>query len=167
MQKPRPPKVQFPSDDKRWKILNATMKRNGYKAHALIETLHTAQNSFGFLDKVVLEFVAKYLKISRSHVYGVATFYHYFNLTPPGEHTCLVCTGTACYIKGSDNLIKEIENKYKVKIGETTIDNKISFMETRCIGACSLAPAMIIDGEVLGNVKDTELSKTLSNRIEK
>ncbi len=156
------PKVKFPSDDKRWKILNATMKRNGYEGHALIETLHTAQDSFGYLDDDVLVFVAKYLKVSKSKVYGVATFYHYFNLKPQGKHTCVVCTGTACYIKGADKLIQEIKDKYKIEVGETTADGELSVMETRCIGACSLAPAVVFDGEVAGNIEEKDLLKTLS-----
>jgi len=162
MAKRTTPKVEFPSDDKRWKILNATMKRNGYEGHALIETLHTAQNSFGFLDDDVLAFVAKYLKVSKSKVYGVATFYHYFNLKPQGKHTCVVCTGTACYIKGADKLIQDIKDKYKIDLGETTPDGELSVMETRCIGACSLAPAVVFDGEVAGNVEEQDLLKTLS-----
>ncbi|RLA63812.1 MAG: NAD(P)H-dependent oxidoreductase subunit E [Epsilonproteobacteria bacterium] len=156
------PKVDFPSDDKRWKILNATMKRNGYEGHALIETLHTAQDSFGYLDGDVLAFVAKYLNVSKSKVYGVATFYHYFNLKPPGKHTCVICTGTACYIKGADQLIHDIEDKYKINLGGTTLDGELSVMETRCIGACSLAPAVVLDGEIIGNVEENDLLKTLS-----
>lgn len=156
------PKVDFPSDDKRWKIINATMKRNGYQAHALIETLHTAQDSFGYLDDDVLAFVAKYLHVSKSKVFGVATFYHYFNLKPQGKHTCVVCTGTACFIKGADKLIQNIKDKYKVDCGETTADGELSVMETRCIGACSLAPAVVFDGEVAGNVGEDDLLKTLS-----
>jgi len=160
-------KVDFPSDDKRWKILNATMKRNGYEGHALIETLHTAQDSFGYLGDDVLAFVAKYLNVSKSKVYGVASFYHYFTLKPQGKHTCVVCTGTACFIKGADKLAQCVTGKYNVKIGETSTDGQISLLETRCIGACSLAPAVVFDGDVKGNVGESDLLKTLSSLVGK
>ena len=97
-------KPALPSDDKRWRIVNGTMRRHGYARDALIETLHTVQQSFGFLDKESLKFVAASLRVSMSQAYGVATFYHFFTLKPPGEHTCLVCLGTACYIKGAEQL---------------------------------------------------------------
>ena len=90
-----------PSDDKRWKIVTGTMRRHGFSRKALIETLHTVQDCFGCLDKASMRFVAQSLRVPLSTVYGVATFYHFFKLKPPGKHDCLVCTGTACYIKHS------------------------------------------------------------------
>ena len=90
-----------PTDDKRWKLVDARMRRLGYRPDALIETLHTAQDSFGFLDRATLEYVSASLRVPPSQVYGVATFYSYFTLEPPGEHTCIVCMGTACYINGA------------------------------------------------------------------
>jgi bidirectional [NiFe] hydrogenase diaphorase subunit len=125
------------------------MRRHGHKAAALIEVLHTVQESFGFLDEVGLRFVASSLRLPMSKVYGVATFYHYFSLKPPGEHTCVICMGTGCYVKGADNLMKAIEEVAKVKAGETTPDGKVSVVAARCIGSCSLAPAVVFDGEVI------------------
>ena len=110
-------KVELPSDDKRWKIVNATMRRNGYRNDALIETLHTVQESFGYLDKEALTFVARSLNVAPSQVYGVATFYHFFNLRPKGKHVCSVCTGTACHIKGSDKLIDHMVEGCKERLG--------------------------------------------------
>ena len=92
---------QLPSDDKRWKIVEATARRHGREPHALIETLHTVQECFGYLDETALRFVAGLLRVPLSRVYGAATFYHFFTLKPKGKHTCVVCTGTACYIKGA------------------------------------------------------------------
>ena len=100
--------VEPPSEDKRWKIVQATMRRNGFRGDALIETLHTVQESFGYLDKEALIFVSKSLNVAPSQVYGVATFYHFFNLRPQGKHVISVCTGTACHIKGGDKLITHI-----------------------------------------------------------
>jgi bidirectional [NiFe] hydrogenase diaphorase subunit len=89
----------LPSDDKRWKIVNGTMRKSGFARHALIETLHTVQSSFGYLDDDAIRFVARSLRVPLSQAYGVVTFYHYFSLKPPGKHTVTVCAGTACYIK--------------------------------------------------------------------
>lgn len=146
------PVVDLPSDDKRWKIVNATMRRNGYRQDALIETLHTVQESFGYLDKDALNFVSQSLNVSPSHAYGVATFYHFFNLRPRGEHVCSVCTGTACHIKGSDKLIEHLAENHNLHPDETSEDGKISLLTVRCIGACGLAPAVVFDEEVAANV---------------
>ena len=88
-----------PSDDRRWKVIGATMRRLGHQRNALIEVLHAVQEVFGYLDDQALRYVAASLRVPPSRAYGVATFYHFFTLKPPGEHTCVVCTGTACYIK--------------------------------------------------------------------
>lgn len=143
---------QPPSDDKRWKIVEASMRRNGYSRHALIETLHTVQQSFGYLDEPSLRYVAASLRVPLSSVYGVATFYHLFTLKPQGEHTCVFCTGTACYIKGAATLLEHVREKYNVGPGETTEDDKMSVLSARCLGACSVAPAVVFDGEVAPSV---------------
>ena len=87
-----------------------------------------------------------------SKVYGVATFYHFFTLKPQGEHTCVVCMGTACYIKGAQQMLDALEKTYGVKPGETTPDGKLSVLTARCIGSCGLAPAVVFDGEVAGKL---------------
>ena len=148
-----PASVPLPSSDKRWKLVEATMRRHGYKASSLIEVLHTVQESFGFLDDVSLRFVAYSLRIPLSKVFGVATFYHFFTLKPQGEHTCVVCMGTGCYVKGAGDLMKAIEDVAHIKPGETTADGKVSLVAARCIGACSLAPAVVFDGEVVSRVQ--------------
>lgn len=143
----RPP---LPSDDKRWKILDATMRRHGYVRQCLIESLHQAQESFGFLDDVTMRYIGGSLSVPLSRVYGVATFYHFFSLKPQGEHTCVVCMGTACYIKNAGQIIEKVGSAYGIKGGETTADKQLSLMVARCIGACALAPAAVIDGQVVG-----------------
>jgi bidirectional [NiFe] hydrogenase diaphorase subunit len=125
------------------------MRRHGHKTASLIEVLHTVQESFGFLDETSLRFVASSLRLPLSRVFGVATFYHYFSLKPPGKHTCVICMGTGCYVKGAENLMKVIEEIASVKAGETTSDGKVSVVAARCIGSCSLAPAVVFDGEVI------------------
>ncbi|MGD0885788.1 MAG: bidirectional hydrogenase complex protein HoxE [Thermodesulfovibrionales bacterium] len=138
--------------DPRWKTVEATVRRYGGEPGALIETLHAVQESFGYLDEGAMRQVAFALKIPPSKVYGVATFYHFFTLKPPGEHTCVVCLGTACYIKGSAFLISEIEQFSGIKPGETTPNGKMSLLTARCLGSCGLAPAVVFDGEVSGRM---------------
>jgi len=155
-------KPLLPSDDKRWRIVNGTMRRHGFARDALIETLHTVQESFGYLDKPALKFVAESLRVPLSQAYGVATFYHYFTLKPPGRHTCLVCLGTACYIKGANQLLAAAEDSLSIKAGETTMDGNVALVSARCIGSCSMAPALIFDGEAIGNMSESELRKRLN-----
>ena len=128
------------------------MRKNGFARHALIETLHTVQSSFGYLDDDAIRFVAQSLRVPLSQAYGVVTFYHYFSLKPPGKHTVTVCAGTACYIKGADKLIAAAEKKLGIAQGQTTKDGNVSLMVARCVGACSRAPVVLCDGEVKGEM---------------
>jgi bidirectional [NiFe] hydrogenase diaphorase subunit len=151
----------LPSEDKRWKIVNGTMRKNGFARHALIEALHTVQSSFGYLDDESIRFVALSLRVPLSQAYGVATFYHYFTLKPPGKHTLTICAGTACYIKGADKLIGAAEKHLCVKQGQTTPDGQVSLMVARCVGACSRAPVTLCDGEVAGEVTESQMLEQL------
>lgn len=139
------------------------MRRHGYARDALIETLHTVQQSFGYLDKESLKFVANSLRVSLSQAYGVATFYHFFSLKPPGEHMCLVCLGTTCFLKGAGQLIARAEETLDVNCGETTPNRKVSLLTARCVGSCSFAPVVVYDGELAGN----EPPARLQGRLEK
>src|SRR5664279_668646 len=136
------------SGDKRFKILEAHMKKHQFKQDALIEVLHKAQELFGYLEDDLLLFIGYKLKLPASRVYGVATFYHFFTLKPKGKHTCVVCLGTACYVKGADKVLAAVEEKAGIKAGETTADGQISLLTARCIGACGIAPAVVYDGTV-------------------
>ena len=140
--------LEHASGDKRFKILEAHMKKHQFKHDALIEVLHKAQELFGYLEDDLLLFIAKKLKLPASRVYGVATFYHFFTLKPKGQHTCVVCMGTACYVKGADKVLAAVEEKAKIKAGETTPNNQLSLLTARCIGACGIAPAVVYDGTV-------------------
>ena len=99
-----------PSDDKRWKIVETRMRRLGNQPDALVEALHSAQEAFGYLDADALTYVGRTLAVPPSTVFGVATFYHYFTLKPAGEHTAVVCTGTACYINGASGILAAIRD---------------------------------------------------------
>src|SRR5258708_23556675 len=124
------------------------MKKYQFKQDALIEVLHKAQELFGYLEDDLLLFIACKLKLPASRVYGVATFYHFFTLKPKGRHTCVVCLGTACYVKGADKVLAAVEERTKIQAGETTTDNELSLLTARCIGACGIAPAVVYDGAV-------------------
>ena len=136
------------SGDKRFQILEAHMKKHQFKHDALIEVLHKAQDLFGYLEDDLLLFIAYKLKLPASRVYGVATFYHFFTLKPKGRHTCVVCMGTACYVKGGDKVLGAVEKMARIKAGETTPDKALSLVTARCIGACGIAPAVVYDGVV-------------------
>lgn len=157
---PAPP---LPSEDKRWKIVSGTMRRHGFARNALIETLHTAQSSFGYLDNTSIRFIAQSLHVPLSQAYGVVTFYHHFSLKPAGRHTCTLCLGTACYIKGADKLLAQAEAHLGIQPGHTTADGNISLMTARCVGACGRAPVMLADDELSGLVQPAELVSQLES----
>jgi bidirectional [NiFe] hydrogenase diaphorase subunit len=136
--------------DTRLKMLDAALKKTQFRQDALIEVLHKAQDLFGYLDVPVLRHVARSLKLPPSRVYGVATFYHLFQLKPKGEHTCVICMGTACYVKGADRLLAQAESIAGCKAGQTTGDGKLSVLTARCIGACGIAPAVVYDQATAG-----------------
>jgi bidirectional [NiFe] hydrogenase diaphorase subunit len=141
-----------PSDDRRWKIVDATMRRHGYAPSALIETLHAMQEAFGRIEEDGLQYIANSLNVPPSKAFGVATFYNHFNMKEMGRHVLSLCTGTACYVRGADKIVDFMREEYGLGVGETTPDGELSFMVARCVGACGLAPVMILDGEVVGKL---------------
>lgn len=147
---PQRDKTEHPSGDSRFKLIDRTLKRFQYQQDALIEVLHTAQENFGFLSEDLLIYVAHQLKLPLSWVYGVATFYHFFSLKPQGEHNCIVCLGTACYVKQAADILATLQRAYSISPGQMTADQKLSLNTARCLGSCGLAPVMLLDGEVQG-----------------
>lgn len=154
-----------PSEDKRWRIVDGMMRRHGHQPEALIEVLHTLQETFGYLTDDALRYVAASLHVPSSKVYGVATFYHFFTMKPPGQHTCVVCTGTACYIKGASTLLNAVAEAAGIRPGETTADGKLSLLTARCLGSCGLAPAAVFDGQVAGKITSEIIKKRVSNYL--
>ncbi len=151
--------------DKRYKLIDATMRRYGYQGHGLIEALHSAQEAFGYLDDFTLRHIARTLRLPPSKVLGVATFYNYFTLKPQGAHTCVVCLGTACYIKGAREVLNAIEAAHQVKAGGTTADNQLSLLTARCFGSCALAPVITFDGETIGKVSPDQVADLIAQRL--
>lgn len=142
--------------DNRWKLVEATLRRHGHRSHSLIEALHSAQEAYGFLDREVLVRLAGDLRVPLSKVYGVATFYSFFSLEPQGAHSCVVCTGTACYIKGAGAIMSALADE-GLRAGETSPDGRVSLLTARCFGSCGLAPAAVVDGEVLGKLTPADV----------
>ena len=141
--------AEHPSGDPRFTLIDRTLKRFRFQQDALIEVLHTAQEAFGYLEEDLLVYVARQLKLPPSWVFGVATFYHFFSLTPQGEHNCIVCMGTACYVKRAAEIVAALQTEFSIEPGQTTPDGKLSILTARCLGSCGLAPVIVLDGEVL------------------
>ena len=155
-------KVEVDLNDKRWKLVRLTMQKHKYSRRALIETLHVIQDSFGFIDEEAVSFVAQELKVPLSKVHGVVTFYNTFTSKPAGEHSLVLCTGTACYVKGNDKMVEFMKERFGLEPNQTTPDNKLSFVAARCVGACGLAPVMILDGQIMGKMT----VEAMKNRVE-
>ena len=133
----------------------------------LMPTLQKAQGIYGYLPIEVQTMIADGLGISLSEVYGVATFYSQFSLTPKGEHVVSVCLGTACYVKGSDKILEAVENQLGIKSGECTPDGKFSIESCRCVGACGLAPVMLVDEDVYGKLTPDQVEGILKSYADK
>lgn len=132
-------------------LFYAKMEENKKIPGPLMPTLHDAQEIFGYIPLSIQKIISQELGESVAKINGVVTFYGNFSTTPSGEHTVSVCLGTACYVRGSKNVMETIENELKIKEHETTKDGKITLASTRCIGACGLAPVFSIDGHIHGN----------------
>lgn len=130
---------------------------------ALIYVLKEAQGIFGYLPKEVQLHIAGKLGISPAKVYGVVSFYSYFSTNPVGEHKISVCLGTVCFVKGSKNVLAEIEKQLGIKAGETTSDLKFTVECLRCVGACGLAPVVVVDGHTYSRVKPEDVTEILDH----
>ncbi|MDP3306208.1 MAG: NADH-quinone oxidoreductase subunit NuoE [Erysipelotrichaceae bacterium] len=132
------------------------------KRSNLIQVLHQLQNVYGFLPIEVLMQVAKKMSVPLSEVTGVVSFYSFFSTQPQGRHTIRVCLGTACYVRGGKKIIEKVQELLQVQLGETTEDQRFTFEIARCIGACGLAPAVMIDNEVYRQVNSNKLKSILA-----
>jgi len=118
----------------------------------LINVLHKVQSTFGYLPAEVQEVVARELNVPVAKVYGVVTFYSFFTMLPKGKHPISVCTGTACYVRGAEKVLEEFKKELKAEVGETTADGKFSISCLRCVGACGLAPVVLVGDKTYGRV---------------
>lgn len=131
------------------------------KKGSLITVLHHAQGVFGYLPHEVQKFVAEKLEIPLSKVYGVVSFYHYFKMVPQGKYPVAVCMGTACYVRGAEKVLRDFEARLGIKVGETTEDGMFSIDALRCVGACGLAPVVLVGEDVIGKEEATKVAEII------
>lgn len=156
--KPVPP---FKGTKKQEQELREYIMNEKDKPGALMPVLQKAQEIYGYLPIEVQTIIADMLGVSLSEVYGVATFYAQFSLYPKGEHRISVCLGTACYVKGADKILEALEKRLEIKVGECTRDGLFSLDACRCVGACGLAPVMMIDEDVYGRITPDDIEGIL------
>lgn len=128
----------------------------------LINVLHRTQEHFGYLPAEIQEVIAGYLNVSVAKVYGVVTFYSFFTMTPRGQFPISLCTGTACYVRGAEKVLEEVKKELKINVGETTPDGKFSLSCLRCVGACGLAPVVMVGDKTFGRVAPEDVKKILA-----
>ena len=145
--------AKYDVDEVKLKQLEEYIDSIEQKEGALIGVLYKAQEIFGYLPKDVQLFIARKLGITAAKVFGVTTFYSYFTMEPRGKHVINVCLGTACFVKGADKILEEIKKELDIKEGNMSSDGMFTVDTLRCVGACGLAPVIIVDGKVYGRVK--------------
>ena len=150
-------------NDNRRSSLEKVLKEYNYQESALLEILHRAQEIYGYLDKDLLMDVSESLNIPPSHVFGVATFYSFFKFKQPGQHIVTGCLGTACYVKDVEQIFEAVEKEFNVKRNGSTSDGRLSLLITRCIGACAMAPNIVIDDEVVGKATKEIVVEKIKN----
>lgn len=156
----------FNGTDEQERLLKECIAKHKAERGCLMPVLHEAQNIYGYLPSEVQGIIAEGLGIPLSEVYGVATFYSQFSLQPKGKHRISVCLGTACYVKGADKILAAVEKELRISCGECTPDGKFSLDSCRCVGACGLAPVMIVDDDVYGKMTPEQVSVVLEKYMQ-
>ena len=146
-----------------WARIDRIIETNRPVAGSIIAALRECQDAVGYLPVELLDYISAGMNLPPSDVYGVASFYALFSMTPKGRHIIKVCLGTACYVKGIKEVMSRIENAYGLKDGETTGDRRFSLQGVRCLGACGLAPVMVVDQETHGDVGSDTILDILKN----
>jgi len=127
----------------------------------LINVLHGCQEHFGYLPAEVQEVISEHLNVPVAKIYGVVTFYSFFTMTPKGKHPISICMGTACYVRGAEKVLDEFKKELKIQVGESTKDNKFSLSSLRCVGACGLAPVVLVGDKTYGRVAPDDVKGIL------
>lgn len=154
-------------DMKQWQELDSFLDALPTKDNALIQVLHKAQDIFGYLPQDVQAHIARRLDLPASRVYGVVTFYSFLKMEPSGKYPVSVCMGTACFVRGSDAILKAFENQLGIKAGQVAEDRMFSLDSIRCIGACGLAPVVQVDGQVYGRLTPEDVKGIIDEQMEK
>lgn len=155
----------FEGTEEQERELKAFISAKKGERGCLMPILHEANRIYGYLPAEVQTMIADELDIPLAEVYGVATFYSQFSLKPKGKHRISVCLGTACYVKGADKVLSAVEKELRISCGELTPDRKFSLDSCRCVGACGLAPVMIVDDEVYGRLTEKQVKAVLDKYI--
>lgn len=143
------------------------LEDNKDKKGAIMPILQKAQEVFSYIPEEIVDLMALRMGVHSSEIYGVASFYSQFSFIPKGEHEICVCLGTACYVKGSDKILKALEDELGIKVGETTADGKISLAGARCIGECGIAPVVSIDSSKnIGNANKNMAADIIKDVLE-
>lgn len=153
--------TQMPVDSDKLHTLGEYIESLETTEGALIGILHKAQEIFGYLPRDVQLYISRKLNISGAEVFGVASFYSYFSMKPGGKHTVSVCMGTACFVRGADKIIERVKEKLGIESNETTKDGLFTLKDVRCVGACGLAPIVMMDDKVFGRVTEDEIDNIL------
>ncbi len=146
-----------------WEQIDTIISENRTIAGSVIAVLRKCQQVVGYLPVELMEYIATGMNIARSDVFGVASFYALFSFEPKGRHTVKVCTGTACYVKGIKEVIARIRNEFHLEEGGTSSDRRFSLEGVRCLGACGLAPVMVVDSDTHGAVRSDKVVHILNN----
>jgi len=159
LQRPSHPDIT----EEMWPAIDRVIQTNRPLAGSIIATLRQCQDVVGYLPVELLDYISTGLNLPPSEVYGVASFYALFSMQPKGRHTIKICMGTACYVKGIKEVMSRIENQYRLKEGGTTEDRRFSLEGVRCLGACGLAPVMVIGQDTHGDVSSDKVIDILEN----
>lgn len=149
-------------NDEMWSGIDNVISAHRNQNGAIITVLRECQDIAGYLPVDLINYISDGLNLSRSEVFGVASFYSLFSLAPKGRHVIKVCMGTACYVKGIKEVMHRIQSEYDIEEGHTTVDRRFSLEAVRCLGACGLAPVMVIDEDTFGDVKADGVLETLT-----
>jgi NADH:ubiquinone oxidoreductase subunit E len=152
-------------NDDMWSQLDVTIQKNRAISGAVITVLRECQDIAGYLPVELLDYISQGLNLPASSVYGVASFYSLFSMVPKGRHTIKMCLGTACYVKGIKEALSRIENEYQLEEGGTTEDRRFSLEAVRCLGACGLAPVMVVDQDTHGDVSSDKVLDLLEKYV--
>lgn len=150
-------------DQEMWSKIDAAIDKNKAKSGAVITVLRECQDIAGYLPVTLLDYISSGLNLPSSTVFGVASFYSLFSMVPKGRHTIKMCLGTACYVKGIKEAMRRVENEYGLEEGATTEDRRFSLEGVRCLGACGLAPVMVVDQDTHGGVSSDKVIELLEN----
>jgi NADP-reducing hydrogenase subunit HndA len=154
--------VTPPPEDETSKTLEI-IENNHHDPKQLVKILQEIQAELGYVPETAQRLTAKSTNTPVSHIYGILSFYNFFRLFPPGRHNVNVCLGTACYVKGAENILREISSRYQLEPGQTTNDRRFSLDFVRCVGCCAIGPVMTVNGKVYGKMKPEKVRTVLGN----